>query len=341
MLPRSRVVHFRSGARFETPILVPSFSSRGFALLDDGTSDVKIPLEMHAPMIADAILVSAYDLSFGLIPGVEGLNTVPRQGVLGNPEALFIDSGGYEIHKGPGSDLNRYALEPHGWGESEYRALLEKINPEGDIVIINLEIRDTPKSQMETASALFDSYPHLVHDFLLKPSKDALFLGLSTLRDIASDLAAFNIVGVTEKELGSSLADRLTAIATLRMTMDEAGVDIPIHVFGSLDPLLSVIYWLAGAEIFDGLTWITMAYDPDLYLTIYADALPIREGDWTQHEMRRHGDVWANNLTVRERVIMHMKEFLVSDSYDVFGPQANRISESVTVLQSRLQGRLR
>ena len=61
------------------------------------------------------------------------------------------------------------------------------------------------------------------------------------------------------------------------MALDDAGVGIPIHVFGSLDPLISPIYWLAGAEIFDGLTWINMAYDPDLFLAVYANfLLPIR-----------------------------------------------------------------
>lgn len=78
-----------------------------------------------------------------------------------------------------------------------------------------------------------------------------------------------------------------------------------------------------------------MAYDPDLYLTIYSEALPVRDGDWTKHEMRRRSDVWTNNLAVRERVITHMKEFMVTGAYEVFGPQSDRIRESVTVLQSR------
>jgi hypothetical protein len=309
--------------------------------LEDGSSEVKIPLEMHGPLIADAILVSAYDLCYGLIPGLDGLGSIPRGGVLGNPEVLFIDSGGYEIRNGPSSELNRYALSPHDWGDLEYRAVLNRVNPDGDVVMVNLETRESAQRQIEIACELFDSYPRLLHDFLLKPSKDALFLSTNTLREIAPDLARFDFVGVTEKELGTSLADRLANIATLRLAMDEADLPIPIHVFGSLDPLLSVIYWFAGAEVFDGLTWITMAYDPDLYLTIYGEALPVREGDWTKHEMRRRGDVWANNLSVRERVMIHMKEFLVSQSFEVFGPQAHRISESVTVLESRLHRGIR
>jgi len=43
--------------------------------------------------------------------------------------------------------------------------------------------------------------------------------------------------------------------------MDDAGVDIPIHIFGSLDPITSVLYFLSGAEVFDGLTWLRYGYD--------------------------------------------------------------------------------
>ena len=205
------------------------------------------------------------------------------------------------------------------------------------MVIVNLESRGTPASQIAAATDLFDRYPAFGRDFLLKPSKGALFVGPSTVADLAPELSTFDIVGVTEKELGTSLADRLVTISTLRTALDDADLALPIHIFGSLDPLLSVVYWMAGAEVFDGLTWMTMAYDPDLYLTIYPDALPMREGDWTQHEMSRRAAIWANNLTVRERVVLRMKEYLVSGSFDVFGPNAGPIAESLTVAETRLR----
>ena len=106
MPPRSRMVELRSGARIETPILIPSVSSRGFPLLDDETSEVRVPLEMYAPTIQDALLVSAYDLAYGLIPGLDGLAEFPSKGILSNPEALFIDSGGYETQVVSSSEVN-------------------------------------------------------------------------------------------------------------------------------------------------------------------------------------------------------------------------------------------
>jgi len=56
------------------------------------------------------------------------------------------------------------------------------------------------------------------------------------------------------------MLDRMETIARLRRGLDAAGVSAPIQVFGALDPLSSALYCLAGAEIFDGLTWLRFAY---------------------------------------------------------------------------------
>ncbi len=45
-------------------------------------------------------------------------------------------------------------------------------------------------------------------------------------------------------------------IAKLRKALDKAGLNIPLHVFGSLDTVTTPLYFLAGADIFDGLTWL-------------------------------------------------------------------------------------
>ena len=68
-----------------------------------------------------------------------------------------------------------------------------------------------------------------------------------------SVLEGFDLVGVTEKELGNSLLNRLHNTSRLRMALDEVSNEAPIHVFGSLDPLNVPLYFAAGAEVFDGL----------------------------------------------------------------------------------------
>jgi hypothetical protein len=49
-------------------------------------------------------------------------------------------------------------------------------------------------------------------------------------------------------------------IAKLRNALTKAGIDIPIHVFGSLDSVTTPLYFLAGADVFDGLTWLRFAF---------------------------------------------------------------------------------
>jgi len=46
----------------------------------------------------------------------------------------------------------------------------------------------------------------------------------------------------------------------IRKELDKIGLNLPIHVFGSLDPITSILYFLVGAEIFDGLTWLKYSY---------------------------------------------------------------------------------
>jgi hypothetical protein len=95
---------------------------------------------------------------------------------------------------------------------------------------------------------------------------------------------------------------------------------------------------MAGAEIFDGMTWITHAYDPDLWLATYPDAFAVRHDNWTQHERRRHSDLWANNLAVRDRVTLKMKEYLVDGEIGLLGPQSERIRQAIVALRSRIGG---
>ena len=57
------------------------------------------------------------------------------------------------------------------------------------------------------------------------------------------------------------MLDRMARTALLRRAMDEAGVTAPLHIFGALDPLSVCLYFLSGAEMFDGLTWIRYGYE--------------------------------------------------------------------------------
>jgi len=53
-------------------------------------------------------------------------------------------------------------------------------------------------------------------------------------------------------------------IAIIRLKVSANGLNQPIHIFGSLDPISTPLYFLSGADLFDGLTWLRYAYKDGL-----------------------------------------------------------------------------
>ena len=77
-----------------------------------------------------------------------------------------------------------------------------------------------------------------------------------------STIGRFHILGITEKELGDSMIERMDNIARIRLALDDAGLQrVAMHIFGGLDPITVSLYFLAGAEIFDGLTWLRFGFN--------------------------------------------------------------------------------
>jgi hypothetical protein len=64
-------------------------------------------------------------------------------------------------------------------------------------------------------------------------------------RDQKTFSAAGDVIGVTEKEAGSTLRERIETVVLLRRALHLIGSDIPIHLFGGLDPALSPLFFLA------------------------------------------------------------------------------------------------
>src|SRR5258708_38780134 len=156
-----------------------------------------------------------------------------------------------------------------------------------------------------------EKYPRLLWEFLVKPesSKD-MVLPIEKLLKRVAQLRGLAVIGLTEKELGDSVFTAMTNIARLRTELNAAGLGIPIHIFGSLDPLTTVLYFLAGAEIFDGLTWLRFGYHEGR--TMYHQNYAALHGD---DGIRRKKDdqmyqMWKNNYYYLEKLRTQMINFL-------------------------------
>ncbi len=247
MLAKRRSLHFNGDEVARTPMVVPSFSSKGFPQV------AKI-LKTTEEVIESAMLISAYDLHYKKIfPPFDFASLI------------FLDSGGYEASKDTDlSDVGDREYRPAKWSQERHEMVLSGWNSRVPTVIVSY---DHPKErlplrkQIERARLMAPSRQNVLREILIKPETEGqTLLRLQSLTSQVHSLVDFDIIGVTEKEIGNSILGRMENIARLRLALDKAGLDKPIHVFGSLDTISTPMYFLAGADIFDGLTWLRFAF---------------------------------------------------------------------------------
>ena len=167
------------------------------------------------------------------------------------------------------TEVKSFSYQPRpGYGETEYHTVLNqmsKVMNSLHLIVTNFDYGNYGmqlSSQIQTAKELFYKYPRCLSDFIIKPwSKQSKFVEPSRMTpDDFANLRGFNIIGVTEKELGPNLLDRLMKVAALRKGLDDAGINAPVHIWGGLDPILTPLFFFAGAEVFDGVSWLRYAY---------------------------------------------------------------------------------
>lgn len=228
----------------ETPLLVPSFSSRGYP-------EVGAIFACLCEALGRVTLVSAYDLHFGALTPAATLAT----------EVVVIDSGGYEAR--PAGDLNEpYVDDRQGraWSRDEYLHVLDELPTAGRFLIVSFDAPGPIDHQIAAARYDLDGRGH-ASNFLCKPrDPNERWLDVDAIVAAAPALAPFSVLGVTEKELGPSPLERCRALVRLRTGLARAGMNLPIHVFGCGTPLSTAAYFLCGADIFDGLAWLRYAF---------------------------------------------------------------------------------
>ena len=242
----------RRPINLRTPLLVPSFSSK--ALIDIGPV-----FEALQPSITDSLLLSAYDIAH---------NDVEAP-LYPHAEVLFLDSGGYEISKDYDVMDPLYpSPQTQSWSIEDYIGVLNTINPIMPTMITSFDhpdLRQNLSRQIDAAVAIFKDYPDFGREFLLKPeTKGQKLIQITSVIAQVPRFPEFDVIGMTEAELGSTLLDRMANIARVRTAMDSEGVEKPLHIFGSLDPICTPLYFLSGADIFDGLTWLRFSFMDDL-----------------------------------------------------------------------------
>lgn len=317
----------KNGSVIETPLLLPSFSSKTFQ--DERVAQI---IECMSGPITDAILVSAYDLYYGKI-----------RKKLTFPSLVFLDSGGYEASEDIDfSDTGKRLHKPAKWTIDRYNRVLTKWDYEPPTVIVSF---DSPRAkthiakQISRAKRLFARFPKGNSVMLFKTERSSQrFLDIDSIIGNKHSLAAFDIIGVTEKDLGASTLDRMLNIAKLRKALESAGLEIPIHVFGSLDPITTPLYFFAGADIFDGLTWLRYAFHKGS--TIYKHNYGSTVLGIGYEDFRVNAKTWNDNYYYLFQLKEDMGRFLLNNEFDQFRHHRNAefFSKACAQFQEQLKG---
>lgn len=231
-----------------TPMLIPSISSRL-------NIEYKKTIEVLSALIRGPFLLSAYDFFY--------TNSFPK---INFPELVFLDSGGYEtlIDKEV-SEFGLYKPDPKEWDSQKHQEAIRKWNNEIPTVIVSYDHpseRFPIDRQIENAKNLFRNCKGNLKELLIKSeTKNSRRVTLDGFYLNIDKIADFDIIGFTEKELGYSIFERMVNIVKIRQKMEENSLEIPLHIFGSLDTITTPLYFIAGADIFDGLSYLRFAFD--------------------------------------------------------------------------------
>lgn len=333
MLCRSSTINHPSGVTVKTPLLVPSFSSKGFRFDRKGKCEIKDVFKNTAEILIESMLVSAYDIYYGHLPKP---NRFPC-----TPTLTFVDSGGYET----GADHDFSAIFRHNhkiatWNLERLKSVLRSWPDRVPAVFVNYDKGSAGKpllQQIEDARELFSRYPKHLHNFLIKPTRRCEGLLSNTIRTsqpVLKELHDFHVIGMTEKELGHTMLDRMETVATLRRNLDAATIASPIQIFGALDPLSSCLYFLAGAEIFDGLTWLRFAYSNGR--CVYTRNYGVLHEGVDGHDDFIDSKIFSNNYSELRKLQLSLKDFISTHKFEKLSPHSDFLSGAYDSLIARI-----
>ena len=223
-------------------------------------------------------------------------------------------------------------------GAKQISTPLDKNSNQVPTVVVSFDHPEKKKpleEQVSAAQQYFQNREMHLKEFLIKPEEsDQNYVPIESILTKIQLLSQFDIIGLTDKELGASTLNRMVNIAKIRRALKNAGIEIPIHIFGGLDTINTPLYFLAGADIFDGLTWARFAFFEGL--TIYqqncaALNFGIKTSDNLVTSRCRN-----QNIYYLEKLQMEMCQHLNDGNFSSFKYISKRLEEGWEALRTQL-----
>ena len=168
-------------------------------------------------------------------------------------------------------------------------------------------------------------------DFLVKPLDPTELINVPKLNQHVEALKQFGVIGITAREAGNSFLKRCSSIVMLRDILNDARLDTPIHVFGAINPYEVLAYFFCGADIFDGLNWLRLAFRNAGSVPI--DETATEDMNWSLMGWDLQAVQCTYNLTLLFRLQEAMREYAASGAIEPLveefplARQAARIAE--------------
>ena len=282
-----------------TPLIVPSFSSCGFpqvAEIYDGLKD----------RLYGVCLVSALDLASGCIPAE----------VTDEVNLVLIDSGMYEARNSSCVQEDHcLSTTSAQWLRQEYLEIAGDIDVDANVILVNYDKAASLPEQIAWAADDFAHVPQAASDFLVKPESSSGLVNVAKLARHAGELQQFDIVGIAASEAGESLVKRCSTVVMLRDAMGDAGLDSPIHIFGAINPMEVLAYFFCGADIFDGLNWLRLAFRK--YGSMPIEEAAFEEQNFNLDDSDLRMDQRILNLGFLYRLQESLHQYCLSNDLDV------------------------
>lgn len=298
-----------------TPLIAPSFSSRGFPYISDVWEEFKYKL-------FGVCLVSAFDIADGRVPA----------SVADMVNVVILDSGAYETKSGlidGGKLLTSSSADD--WTSGHYREAVKLVGDRENLILVNFDRVGSVGDQIVGAIQDFSFFPQAASDFLVKPADGTEWVNIPKLSHHLETLQQFSVIGITAREIGYSLLKRCNSIVMLRDLLNDAGLETPIHVFGAIHPYEVLTYFFCGADIFDGLNWLRFAFCNDSSIPIDESAMEDMKWNLTDSELSDRA--WTHNLGFLYRLQEELQRYTVGGDLESLAEefpiarQAARIAE--------------
>lgn len=298
----------------ETPLLIPSFSS----VLDEKIGLVHERLRNRIP---SASLVSAYDVAYNLI----------NKDTIWASDVVVIDSGNYEYTNLCNSTLRKK------WCAEDYLTFISTLKPLSKVIIVNYDEKIEIDSQILRAKELFKNIESYAKCFLYKPVSG--YFDLEEYVSKIDQLSDFDVLGITEKELGCSIVERCVNLMKLRQVLNRKKLEHPIHIFGCIDPIGVLLFFLSGADMFDGTNWLKLSFDNNL--AVYQNNAAVLSKAWYCCENALSEFVWVENLHKLTKLTLDLKKYTKENDFNIFGIETKlerNIKDIITKAQSKIKG---